>query len=234
MTTPHIAANLGDIADTVLMPGDPLRAKFIAEHYLDNVTPFNHVRNMLGFTGSYQGKTVSVMGSGMGIPSMGIYAHELYSHFQVQRIIRIGSCGAYTRALKLFDTFVVSSAWTESTFARFYSGIATQIAYPDHDLTMRLLDASGRSNPPLQRARVHSSDAFYRHRQDDFKEIYRDYSCVAVEMEAFALFHVAEVLRREAACLLTVSDCLESGEQASIQERETAFTQMIELALTSC
>ncbi|RUO32513.1 purine-nucleoside phosphorylase [Aliidiomarina soli] len=233
MSTPHIAAEPGAIATSLLMPGDPLRAKFIAEHFLCDVTPFNKIRNILGFTGTYKGRPVSVMGSGMGMPSLGIYAHELYTQYNVERIIRVGSCGAYTRALSLFDVLVANSAWTESTFARFYSGHDCKIAYPHHDLNMQLFSTARAMGVEdrLQLARVHSSDVFYRHDAEDYRDIYRDYGCVAVEMEAFALFHIAQTLQKQAACLLTVSDCLETGAAVTSKQREQAFTSMIELAL---
>lgn len=234
MSTPHISAAAGDFAPTVLMPGDPLRAKFIANQFLSDVREVNQVRNMLAYTGTYQDQPVSVMGSGMGMPSMGIYAHELFTHYGVERIVRVGSCGAYTSALRLFDTLIVSSAWTESTFATLYAGHNTQTAYPSEPLNQRLLQAAtalGDESPQL--ARVHSTDVFYRHPDDDFRAIYRDHGCVAVDMEAFALFIIAQHLGKEAACLLTVSDILETGEGATAAEREQAFTTMLTTALAA-
>ncbi|MCC5880593.1 MAG: purine-nucleoside phosphorylase [Idiomarina sp.] len=232
MSTPHIKANAADFAPTVLMPGDPLRARFIAENFLTEVKQVNDVRNMLAFTGLYQGKPVSVMGSGMGMPSIGIYAHELFSEFAVERIIRVGSCGAYTRTLALFDLVLANSAWTESSFASIYSGQKQCIEYPSEALNRDILaTAEHKGLAQLQIARVHTTDVFYRHDFNDFRQIYRDYGCVAVDMEAFALFHIAKRLHKQAACLLTVSDCLETGAKASTEEREKAFTSMLELAL---
>ena len=232
MSTPHIAANPGDFAPTVLMPGDPLRAQFIADQYLNDVRQVNHVRNMLAFTGEYKGQPVSVMGSGMGMPSMGIYAHELFTDFAVERIIRVGSCGAYTQALKLFDIVLANSAWTESTFAAIYSNQKLSVEYPCEGLNRDLLAIAERIGiQQLQLARIHSSDVFYRHDYDEFRLIYRDHGCVAVDMEAFALFHIAQTLGKQAACLLTVSDCLETGAKASSLERERAFGNMLEIAL---
>lgn len=232
MSTLHIAANPGDFAPIVLMPGDPLRAQFIAEHFLTDVKLVSKVRNMLAFTGLYQGMPISVMGSGMGMPSIGIYAHELFSHLAVERIIRVGSCGAYTKTLRLFDIVLANSAWTESTFASIYSGQKQCIEYPSDTLNRQILKTGEQSElTQLQIARVHTTDVFYRRNFEEFRQLYRDYGCVAVDMEAFALFHIAKCLNKQAACLLTVSDCLETGAKASTEQRETAFTTMIRLAL---
>lgn len=231
MSTAHIAAEPGDFANTVLMPGDPLRAKFIAEYFLNDVKQVNQVRNMLAYTGTYQGQAVSIMGSGMGMPSMGIYAHELFTQFDVKRIIRVGSCGAYTNAMQLFDTLIASSAWTESTFAELYSGKRTATARPSTPLNQRLIAIAEQAGDAYQLARIHSTDVFYRHHHEDFHAIYHEQGCVAVDMEAFALFHIAEHLGKEAACLLAVSDILETGAAATSQQREQAFTTMVEIAL---
>lgn len=235
MSTPHIEATAGSIAPVVLMPGDPRRAAFIASHFLTDPVQINSVRNMLGFTGQFHGQPVTVMGSGMGMPSMGIYAHELYQHYAVEQIIRVGTCGSYTRDLALYDVLIADSAWTESTFARLYSGQAQSVATPDASLTSTLASCarSLHGNEKVHLGRVHSTDVFYRHPADDFRTIYQNHQCLAVEMEAFALFHIAAVHQRQAATILTVSDCLDSGAAASSQEREQAFTRMIEIALNS-
>ena len=161
MSTPHNAAASGDIAKTVLMPGDPLRAKFIAETYLENPVQFNTVRNMFGYTGTYKGKKISVMGSGMGMASIGIYSYELYKFYEVENIIRIGSAGAYTDTLKLFDLVLADSAWSESTFAKAQADVDGDIQPPSAELNAEIEAAAARVNKPLTKARIHSSDVFY-------------------------------------------------------------------------
>ncbi|MFW6319624.1 MAG: purine-nucleoside phosphorylase, partial [Bacillota bacterium] len=231
--TPHIEANKGDIAKTVLMPGDPLRAKFIAETYLDNVTQFNQVRNMFGYTGFYKGKKISVMGSGMGMPSIGIYSYELFKFFDVENIIRIGSCGAYSPDLNLYDVLLAESAWSESSYARVQSGSYTQdYTYPSKSLNEQLENNAKMLNIPITKGVIHSSDVFYRENFDDFKTIYKEHGALAVEMESFALFHNAKVTGKNAACLLTVSDSLVTSEATTPEERQNAFTKMMEIALS--
>lgn len=233
MSTPHIEANKGDIAKTVLMPGDPLRAKFIAETYLENVTRFNQVRNMFGYTGTYKGKKISVMGSGMGMPSIGIYSYELYKFFDVENIIRIGSCGAYSPDLNLYDVLLAESAWSESSYARVQSGSYSQeYTYPSKSLNDKLETNAKALNIPITKGVIHSSDVFYRENFDDFKTIYKDHGALAVEMESFALFHNAKVTGKNAACLLTVSDSLVTSEATTPEERQNAFTKMMEIALS--
>lgn len=233
MSTPHIEANKGDIAKTVLMPGDPLRAKFIAETYLENVTRFNQVRNMFGYTGTYKGKKISVMGSGMGMPSIGIYSYELYKFFDVENIIRIGSCGAYSPDLNLYDVLLAESAWSESSYARVQSGTYTQdYTYPSKALNDKLETKAKTLHIPITKGVIHSSDVFYRENVDDFKTIYKDHGALAVEMESFALFHNAKVTGKHAACLLTVSDSLVTSEATTPEERQNAFTKMMEIALS--
>lgn len=231
--TPHIEAHISDIAETVLMPGDPLRAKFIAETFLDDAKLVNQVRNMLAYTGTVNGKKVTVMGSGMGLPSMGIYSWELFTHYDVQRIIRIGSCGAYSTELNLFDLVLAESAYSESTFARVQNGIETQLNYPSETLNKTLRHKAAELNFPLKSGPVHSSDVFYRADANHYKAIYREFGTLAVEMEAFALFHNAHVCGKEAACLLTVSDIIPTGAAASAKERQLAFTQMMQVAIAA-
>ncbi len=231
MPTPHNSANLGDIAKTVLMPGDPLRAKYIAENFLENPVLFNTVRNMFGYTGTYKGKKISVMGSGMGMPSIGIYSYELFSFYGVERIIRIGSAGAYTDDLKLFDVMLVTDAWSESHYAKVQSGTNKHVIKASKILNNRLEKASKKLNIPVHKGRVHSSDVFYRQKGTDFKTLFEKQDCLAVEMESFALFHNAEVLGKQAACLLTISDSLVTKAETTAQQRETAFTNMMKIAL---
>jgi purine-nucleoside phosphorylase len=230
--TPHIEAtdeNL--IAKVVLMPGDPLRAKYIADTFLTNVVQFNGVRGMYGFTGTYQGRRISVMGSGMGMPSIGIYSYELYSHYGVEKIIRIGSAGAYDPSLKLFDVVVVKEAYSESSFALTQSNDRRKIIPSSKALSQKLMKAADDLAIPYVYRRIHSSDIFYREGESIVNKMYEEKKCVCVEMESFALFHNASVLHKEAACLLTISDSLVTHQETTSQERQTSFTQMMKIAL---
>ncbi len=231
--TPHIHAELGDFATTVLMPGDPLRAKFIAETYLDEVREVSNVRNILAYTGSYQGTRVSVMASGMGMPSIGIYSWELFTEFGVENIIRVGSCGAYTEKLKLHDVLLATKVWSESSFAKTQNGETSPFNEPSAKLSQFLSNSAKRLNTPIHRGIVHSSDVFYRKDHTSFQRIHQEVGALAVEMEAFALFHNARTLNKNAACLLTVSDHLVTEEATTSTERETGFKRMIEIALAS-
>jgi purine-nucleoside phosphorylase len=231
MATPHIQATNDQIAKTVLMPGDPLRAKFIADTYLSDVIQFNTVRNMFGFTGTYKGHRISVMGSGMGMPSIGIYSYELFKFYDVDRIVRIGSCGAYDKDLKLYDVLLADSAWSESTYAKTQNGDDADVMLPSPMLNERILSVAHELGIPVTTGRIHSSDVFYRERFDEFESIRDNHGCIAVEMESFALFHNANVTGKHAACLLTVSDNLVTREETSADERQSAFTKMMDIAL---
>ena len=231
MNTPHIHILEGKIAKTVLMPGDPLRAKFIADNFLENVVQFNNVRNVFGYTGTFKGKTISVMASGMGMPSIGIYSYELYNFFDVENIIRIGSCGAYTADLNLYDVVLADSAWSESSYAFTQNGEKASTLYPSKDLNDKLLVIAKGLNIPVTTGTIHSSDVFYRKNFEEFKSIREQHGCVAVEMESFALFHNANILGKNAACLLTVSDNLVTSDVTSASERQNAFTKMMDIAL---
>lgn len=231
MATAHNEAEKGEIARIVLMPGDPLRARHIAQTYLDQPVQFNAVRGMLGYTGEYRGRKVSVMGSGMGMPSIGIYSYELFRFYDVDAIIRVGSAGAYVSELNLFDLVLADSAWSESTYALAQSGESQNVQQPDPQLNEIIRSAAHKLQVPLHEGRIHSSDVFY-HEQDELAR-YRSHGCVCVEMESFALFHNARVCGKQAACLLTISDSLISGVQTSAAQRERAFGQMMETALES-
>ncbi len=234
MATPHNQAEKGEIARTVLMPGDPLRAKFIAETYLENVKVFNSVRNMLGFTGRYKEKEVSVMGSGMGMPSIGIYSYELYTKYDVENIIRIGSAGSYCDELKVLDLVLADSAWSESSFAKVQGGVEDDVMYPDPELNELICNTAKSLGKQITPCRIHSSDVFYREAGvDDYRAIYRKHGCLCVEMESFALFHNARVLEKRAACLLTISDSFTSHLELSAKERQTSFHDMMQVALES-
>lgn len=231
MATAHNEAEKGEIARIVLMPGDPLRARHIAQTYLDQPVQFNAVRGMLGYTGEYRGRKVSVMGSGIGMPSIGIYSYELFRFYDVDAIIRVGSAGAYVSELNLFDLVLADSAWSESTYALAQSGESQDVQQPDPQLNEIIRSAAHKLQVPLHEGRIHSSDVFY-HEQDELAR-YRSHGCVCVEMESFALFHNARVCGKQAACLLTISDSLISGVQTSAAQRERAFGQMMETALES-
>lgn len=232
MATPHISAKKGEIAKTVLMPGDPLRAKFIADTYLENPVEFNTVRNMFGYTGTYKGVPVSVMGSGMGMPSIGIYSYELFTQYDVENIIRIGSAGGYVDKVKVYDVFLVDSAWSESSYAKVQDNYLEDKTYPSKELTETLAEVAKELNIPIVRGVTHSSDVFYR--QDTtkyYEQLYKDHGCVTVEMESFALFHNANVLGKKAACILTVSDSFVENIVTTAEERQNTFTKMMEIAL---
>ena len=233
--TPHIGAKKGDFAKTVLMPGDPLRAKYIAETYLENPRLVTSVRNMLGYTGTYKGKEISVMGGGMGMPSMGIYSYELYANYGVEQIIRIGSTGSYVPELKLRNVVLAESVWSQSSYARVQNGYDKEIILPSQELNDKILKAAERVQIPLVLTRVHSSDVFYKEsHMESFREIHARTGCTCVEMESFALFHNANVLGKKAACLLTVSDSLCTQEITTAEERQNTFTDMMKVALEAC
>lgn len=231
MSTPHIEAKTGQIAKTVLMPGDPLRAKFIAETFLEDVKQFNTVRNMFGYTGTYKGQEISVMGSGMGMPSIGIYAFELYTVYDVENIIRIGSAGAYTEKLDLYDVVLVEGSYSESSFAKVAFGYEEEIIKPTQSLNNELEAIAKRLEIPIRKGIIHSSDVFYRSNKEEYKDIYKNYDAMCVEMESFALFATARHLNKNAACLLTISDNLVTQEETTAQERQNSFTKMMEIAL---
>lgn len=228
--TPHIGAKAGDIAKTVLMPGDPLRAKFIADNYLENPVTFNTVRNMLGFTGTYKGKKISVMGSGMGIPSIGIYSYELYNFYDVDNIIRIGSAGGIADDIKLRDIVIGMGASTNSRFADQYKlpGIFAPIA--DFGLLRKAVETAEKLNIKTVVGNILSSDTFY----DDNSEansLWKKMNVLCVEMEAAALYMNAARAGKKALCILTISDHVFTGEALSAEDRQNTFRDMMEIAL---
>ena len=225
--TPHIKALKDEIADTVLMPGDPKRAKFIAENYLENYKLVSDVRGILAYTGYYKNKKLTIMASGMGNASMGIYSYELYKFYDVENIIRIGSCGAYSPKLNVYDVLLVNSCYSESTYGLVQNGDTDNILYSNSDLNDKILKLGYN----IIVGRVHSCDAFYNNL--NINELYERHECLAVEMESFALFHNAKALNKKAACLLTVSDSLVTGASLDAEAREKSFKEMIEIALKS-
>lgn len=230
--TPHIEIkdkNL--VAKTVLMPGDPLRAKFIAETFLTDVVQVNKVRNMFGYTGYYKGNKITVMGSGMGMPSIGIYSYELFKFYDVENIIRIGSCGSYDPKLKLYDVILATSAYSESTFAKTMGLEDTRYMEATKSLNDKIRKVAKELNIPLTEGIIHSSDVFYRLNGTDYKYLNEKLNLLAVEMESYALFTNAKALNKNAACLLTVSDSFVFSEQTTSEERQKSFTKMMEIAL---
>lgn len=228
--TPHNMAKKGDIAKTVLMPGDPLRAKYIAETYLENVKCFNTVRNMLGYTGTFEGKEISVMGSGMGIPSIGIYSYELYHFYDVDAIIRIGSAGGIAEGVKLRDVVIGMGACTDSNFASQYRLPGTFAPIADFGLLEKAVKLAREQGVNIHVGNLISSDLFYGDYADSLKD-WGKMGVLAVEMEAAGLYMNAARCGKKALAMATVSDLPLTGEATTAEERQTTFTQMMEIAL---
>jgi purine-nucleoside phosphorylase len=230
MATPHIKAEMGDFAETVLMPGDPLRAKHIAETFLSNVKQVNEVRNMYGFTGEYKGKTVSVMGSGMGIPSISIYAKELITEFGVKNIIRVGSCGALKDDIQLRDVIIAMGASTDSNVNRARLQGYDYAAIADYNLLEASVKAARDAHKQVRVGNVFSADLFYSP-VDGIMETLANMNVLAVEMEAAGLYGVANEYGANALAMMTVSDHILRGEELSADERQTTFNDMVEITL---
>ncbi|SIT96224.1 purine-nucleoside phosphorylase [Epilithonimonas bovis DSM 19482] len=226
----HISAKKGEIAKTVLMPGDPLRAQYIADNYLTDVTMVSKTRNIYYFTGKFKGKEISVGASGMGFPSIGIYSYELFTEYDVDTIIRIGTCGAYTTDLQLFDILNVDKAASESTYAKFAWGIEDEAIANQGNAFDKINETAKELNLATKAVNIHSSDIFYR-KDPAVPAIAQKYNCPAVEMEAFALFANAQYLGKNAATILTVSDIIPTREFISADQREQALRTMMELSL---
>lgn len=232
MSTPHINANLGDFAETVLMPGDPLRAKFIAETFLDNFHEVTNVRNMLGYTGEYQGKRISVMGHGMGIPSCSIYATELITQYSVKNIIRVGSCGAISQNVNLRDIVIGMGACTDSKVNRIRFMDHDFAAIADYDLIHNAVQAAKLKNIPVKVGNLFSTDLFYTPQPGLF-DVMEKYNILGVEMEAAGIYGLAAEYQAKALTICTVSDHIRRGEKLSAQERQISFNEMITIALES-
>ncbi|MDD3239217.1 MAG: purine-nucleoside phosphorylase [Lachnospira sp.] len=230
MSTAHNQAQSGQIAKTVLMPGDPLRAEYIANEYLTDVVCFNQVRNMLGFTGNYKGQSVSVMGSGMGMPSIGIYSHELYCDYGVENIIRIGSAGALSDEIHVMDVVMAMGACTDSNYASTYHLPGTFAPIADYKLLSTAVNIARIQKVNPQVGNILSSDIFYN---DDptVNDQWKKMNVLAVDMEAAALYMNAARLGKRALTILTISDHLYTGEKLSAKDRQTSFSQMMEIAL---
>ncbi len=240
MSTPHNSANLNDIAKTVIMPGDPLRAKYIAENFLENYTLVNDVRNMFAYTGTYKGKKITVMASGMGMPSMGIYCYELYKFYNVENIIRIGSCGGYTPSLKLFDIILSEQVFSESNFALNANNENCHLVSSSSKLNNVIEETSNEINIPIVKGTTSCMEFFDLYIPDLQKvldRIPKDLEPIGAEMEAFALFYVAKMLNKNASCLMSVVDTNVNSnlpkQNASAEDRQNGLNKMITLALES-
>ncbi len=230
MATPHNEAKKGDIAKTVLMPGDPLRAKFIAEKYFQNPVRFNGVRNMNGYTGTYGGKEISVMGSGMGCPSIGIYSYELYSFYDVENIIRIGSIGGYADCVNLRDIIIAMTASTNSAYVQQYGVRGTFAPGADFTLLEKAVEAARKNGARFHVGSILSSDTFYDADHENAAK-WKAVGILGVEMETAALYANAAVLGKKALSICTVSDTIFKNEALNSAERQTSFTEMMEIAL---
>ncbi len=230
MATPHNAAVPGDIAKTVLMPGDPLRAKYIADNYLTDVKCFNTVRNMFGFTGNYKGKTVSVMGSGMGMPSISIYSYELYHFYDVDTIIRIGSAGGLSDDIKLRDVVIGMGACTNSNFASQYKLPGTFAPIADFGLLRKAVETAESKGVHVVVGNVLSSDTFYSD-DDTCNDAWKKMGVTCVEMESAALYMIAARAKKKALGIFTISDHIYTGEALPAEDRQTTFHEMMEIAL---
>lgn len=228
--TPHISASEGDFAPSVLLPGDPLRAKHIADNFLDDVAQVNEVRNMLGYTGSYQGTPVSVMGTGMGIPSASIYATELVNEYGVERLIRVGSCGAVTEKVAVRDVILAIGACTDSGVNRVRYGGLDFAATADFWLLKAAVEAAESKGVVVKVGNVHSADLFYNPDPESFDRM-ESMGVLAVEMEAAGLYGAAAEHGARALTICTVSDHIRTGEATSSEEREKTFDEMVEIAL---
>lgn len=229
MSTPHNAAKPGDIAKVVLMPGDPLRAQVVAESYLEDVTCFNRVRNMLGYTGTYQGKRISVMGSGMGVPSMAIYAYELYHFYDVDTIIRIGTSGGLGADVELRDVVIAQAACTNSNFAAHYRLPGTVAPIADFALLREAVEAAEAQGVHYHVGNVMTTDAFYD--EGDGSQRWASMGVLSAEMETAGLYLCAMEAGKRALGITTVSDLILREGSLSAQERQNSFTQMMEIAL---
>ena len=236
MATPHIEAQEGEIAKTVIMPGDPLRAKYIADNFLEDVKLVNKVRNILAYTGKYKGKEFTVFASGMGIPSIGIYSYELFTFYNVEKIIRIGTCGANREDIKLFDVILADSAYSLSTFAYLFDGTEDKVMYADSKINNKIETTANETNISLKRGTIITSDVFnvYVDNEKYMAKYPSNLNSLASEMESFGLFFIAKKLNKKASCLLTVVDSPYDKRIVSSEDRQNSLNTMIKLALDSC
>lgn len=232
MATPHIGANKGDIAETILLPGDPLRAKYIAETFLEDVVQYNNVRGMLGFTGTYKGKKVSVQGTGMGVPSIGIYTHELIAEYGVKNLIRVGTAGSMQENIKIRDVVIAMSASTDSAINKLRFNGADYAPTASADLLFKAYEAGKAKGLNMKAGNVLTSDTFYGDDPEAWKK-WAKFGVLCVEMETAQLYTTAAKFGVNALTLLTISDSLVTGEATSAEERQLTFNDMIEVALES-
>lgn len=226
----HIEAKQGEVAETILLPGDPLRAKYIAENFLEDVTCYNNVRGMLGFTGTYKGKRISVQGTGMGIPSIGIYVNELIQSYGVKNLIRVGTCGAIQDDVKVRDVIIAQASCTDSNMNNIIFPGIDYAPVADFGLLKKAYDAGVEKGLKIRVGNVFTADMFYRENMDLYKKV-ASYGVLAVEMETTALYTIAAKFGVNALTILTVSDHIFTGEETSSEERQTTFNEMIEVAL---
>ncbi len=225
----HIGAKENEIAETVLLPGDPLRAKYIAETFLDNPVCYNEVRNMFGYTGTYKGKRVSVQGTGMGVPSISIYVNELMASYNVQKLIRVGTCGAIQKDVKVRDVILAMTSSTDSNMNKLLFDGIDYAPTADFDLLKKAYDTGVQKGLNLKVGNVFTADQFYNDKANH--ELWAKYGILAVEMETTALYTLAAKYGRQALSILTVSDHILTGEETTAEERQTTFNDMIEVAL---
>ena len=230
--TPHIQSKLEEIEKTVLMPGDPLRATYIAEHFLTNAKLVNSVRGILAYTGTYQNTPITVMASGMGNPSMGIYSYELFHFYQVENIIRIGTLGSYSPDLNLKDIVLVKSSYSNSSYAKNQNGCDSRELFSSQILNTAIQKTANKLEIPIHFNTVFCSDVFYSE-VEDYSRLFQEKHCVGVEMETFALFNNSHILKKQATCLLSVSNSFVKPGELSPEERQTSLHNMITLALES-
>ena len=230
MPTPHIEAQLGEIAETILLPGDPLRAKYIAENFLTDCVQFNKVRNMFGYTGYYEGKKVSVMGTGMGMPSMGIYAYELIKFYGVKRLIRVGSAGSIQSQIKLKDIVIAQGASTNSSFSHQFKLDGQIAALSDYHLLSSAVNSAQKHELPFHIGNLLTTDNFYNFGREDWQP-WANMGVSCLEMEGYALLLTAMSLKASALVMCTISDSLITEEAMTSQERLESFHEMITLAL---
>lgn len=226
----HINANKGEIAETILLPGDPLRAKWISETFFENPVCFNEVRGMLGYTGTYNGKKISAMGTGMGVPSISIYAHELITEFSVKNLIRVGSAGSYQEHIKVRDIVLAMAASSTSGVNELRFGGADFAPTANFELFQKAVEVAKTKNIPIKAGNVLTSDEFYADEFESYKK-WSKFGVLCVEMETAGLYTIAAKHKVNALSILTISDSLVSGEKTTSSERETTFEEMIKIAL---
>lgn len=227
----HIGANQGEIADKILLPGDPLRAKYIAETYLENIKQYNDVRGMLGFTGTYKGERVSVQGTGMGVPSISIYVNELIQSYDVKKLMRVGTCGAIKEDIHVRDVILAQGATTDSQVNKLIFKGVDYAPLADFDLLKNAYDTTKEKGLNVRVGNIFTSDSFYRDNAKELNERLAAYNVLAVEMETSALYTLAAKFNRQALSILTVSDHIITGEETTAEERQTSFHDMMEIAL---